>query len=361
MDGNPRTLEPKPIPKKNLGKMKLYLQSKFMQASEGEWEQYQLINHYPGLNLSSSSYMGHGQAKRIKAEDLYPEDFVIAVMGPSGSGKTTFINFATGLQSGFRYSQQYTNEVDIIRLPVPGSSNIVFVDIPGFDDGDKSDADTLKMIGDWLAKTYRRKIMLGGILYFHRISDNRVGGGSLKNLSMFEALCGKTMLQNVILTTTMWDGIDEQIAMMREGQLKEMYWARILEQGSTTKRFLGTKQSAFQVLETLFNTPSDLQPLLIQKEIVDEHMELNETTAGRKLRSDLKEITKKHRGLLRRMRTQLKPTKDGDSGNFMVLKEEYEDLKELTNLVAYNVQQLELPVGQRIARMAATAFGLKFH
>ena len=53
------------------------------------------------------------------------------------------------------------------------------------------------------------------LLYFHRISDNRMAGTLLKNLRMFEELCGKDALKNVILTT-MWDEVDEETGLARE-------------------------------------------------------------------------------------------------------------------------------------------------
>ena len=41
-------------------------------------------------------------------------------------------------------------------------------------------------------------------------------GTPLKNLRMFEELCGKDALKNVILTTTMWDEVDEETGLARE-------------------------------------------------------------------------------------------------------------------------------------------------
>ena len=46
---------------------------------------------------------------------------------------------------------------------------------------------------------------LSGILYLHRITDNRMAGTPLKNLQVFQKLCGRDALGKVYLTTTMWD------------------------------------------------------------------------------------------------------------------------------------------------------------
>ena len=120
-----------------------------------------------------------------------------------------------------------TNNVINVRLSVPEFGDLVFVDTPGFDITHKTDVDILKMVADWLKSTYvfvvnlisycldiylcryEKNILLSGLLYFHRISDNRMASTFLKVLHMFEELCGKKAFHNVILMT-MWDKIDEE-------------------------------------------------------------------------------------------------------------------------------------------------------
>jgi hypothetical protein len=83
---------------------------------------------------------------------------------------------------------------------------------------------------------YQRKITLAGILYFHRISDNRMARSPLKNLRMFQELCGKKALQNVVLVTTMWDEVNEAVGVQMEKELKDKYW-KVIDRGSATARF----------------------------------------------------------------------------------------------------------------------------
>jgi hypothetical protein len=47
-----------------------------------------------------------------------------------------------------------------------------------------------------------------------------MAGTPLKNLRMFEKLCGKNALRNIILITTMWDEVDEALGLQREKQLR---------------------------------------------------------------------------------------------------------------------------------------------
>lgn len=46
------------------------------------------------------------------------------------------------------------------------------------------------MLADWLNRVYQNNVRLAGILYLHRIGDNRLGGTAMKNLRMFKKLCG---------------------------------------------------------------------------------------------------------------------------------------------------------------------------
>ena len=65
-----------------------------------------------------------------------------------------FIHEATGVDTGIGHDlESCTSEIGMIKMSFPGY-NIVFVDTPGFDDTKRPDSDILKMISDWLEKTY---------------------------------------------------------------------------------------------------------------------------------------------------------------------------------------------------------------
>jgi hypothetical protein len=103
-------------------------------------------------------------------------------------------------------------------------SRIVLVDTPGFEDSKKSDEDILRLIGEWLKKTYvelnlqfvtrpnnahacryEKKILLSGIVYVYQINNSRMAAAPHRNLLMFSELTGPRSAKNVVLVTTMWD------------------------------------------------------------------------------------------------------------------------------------------------------------
>ena len=71
-----------------------------------------------------------------------------------------------------------------------GPYSVTLVDTPGFDDNSRSDTEILKLIADWLQRSFDKNMLLSGVLYLYDITENRMGGSSMKNIKMFRKLCG---------------------------------------------------------------------------------------------------------------------------------------------------------------------------
>ena len=84
--------------------------------------------------------------------------------------------------------------------------------------------------------SYNKKKLLSGILYLHRISDNRMAGTRLKSLRVFRKLCGNDSLDKVYLTTTMWDEVESSVGERRLNELKTVYWKTIIDKGAQIAR-----------------------------------------------------------------------------------------------------------------------------
>ncbi|KDR82098.1 hypothetical protein GALMADRAFT_60058 [Galerina marginata CBS 339.88] len=280
-------------------------------------------------------------------------------MGPTGSGKSTFISVATGFGMDIGHSlQSCTTEINLVRLTIDGLAgfSLVLVDTPGFDDTNKSDSDILKMISDWLTQTYEQKILLNGLLYLHRITDNRMAYTPLKNLRMFKELCGHKALQNVILTTTMWEEEDPGVGAEREKDLKDNYWKPMVDRGSVTRRFEKQTQAvAFKVLEPLLEGAVQRHSLLIQDELVELRLKLSETAAGRALYSELEKLVTKQQGVLQRMRSELQ----NDIQDMHTLKQEYKELQKSLNSLFDELRALEVPIGRRLLKTFTSVFQTK--
>ncbi|KAF9484397.1 hypothetical protein BDN70DRAFT_917762 [Pholiota conissans] len=208
------------------------------------------------------------------------EDIVIAVMGPSGTGKSSFINKLLGkdVAQASGGLQSCTEEVRAFGCfhPLRSNQRIIVVDTPGFDDTRTTDFDVLKSIAEWLENTYNKRIKLSGILQFHSIRDSRMRRTPLRNLEMFQRLCGPRALKNVILLTTFWDVESERVGMDRERQLRDIYWEPLIHNGSRIDRYdPPTYERAWEIVDRFPPTPI---ALAIQVEMVDERKKFWETS-----------------------------------------------------------------------------------
>ena len=180
--------------------------------------------------------------------------------------------------------------------------------------------------------SYKNEIRLSGLLFFHRISDNRMAGSPLKHLKMFHNLCGSEALKNVVLVTTMWDQVDEDMGNNHENELTTKYWKSMIELGCHTSRFHNTAESAFDIVSQFQDARCTV---LLQRELVDLHLELAETSAGRTLFAFLVEFIKKIKELLAQIEAKLRQNQNSPNRIFV----EQEKAKTMATLQIANVQR----------------------
>ena len=186
-----------------------------------------------------------------------------------------------------------------------------------------------------------------------------MAGTPLKNLRMFQELCGKNAFHNVILTTTMWDEVNEETGQLREEELKSRYWRSMLDRNSTTNRFLGTRESALHLIEPLIDAANKKSSLLLQQELVDFRNKLPETSAGAKLFSETELLVKQRQELLERIRNAMKHSNQ-DKTSLPALKEEYQKVKTQLDITVNEMRKMRLPLPQRLSRTTRKWFSLKF-
>jgi hypothetical protein len=185
-----------------------------------------------------------------------------------------------------------------------GNTDVTVVDCPGFDDTRRSDSDILEEIANLLALQYILGVKLIGVLYLHRITDNRMQGSARKSLEMFTKLVGDAALPNVVLVTTMWGLVnDKDEANQRYDELREEYWCDMIDKGSLTTQFGGSRASAEGILAQLLGKKEVV--LKVQKELVDQDMKLSETSAGAYLKPGVEDEERESNGRVQELQTKL--------------------------------------------------------
>lgn len=162
----------------------------------------------------------------------------------------------------------------------------------------------------WMSTAYAQDIKLSGILYLHRITDVRVGGTSLRNLTMFKKLCGNDFYPRVFLVTTMWDKVGSNEGEAREKELisKSDFWGTMIGGGACVSRHHGTRDSAMNILRKVIQNRNveASKVLKVQHEMVDDGLRLDQTSAGRLFEAELLKQREKHERQLRDMQEDVK-------------------------------------------------------
>ncbi|KAI9573268.1 kinase-like domain-containing protein [Boletus coccyginus] len=288
----------------------------------------------------------------LDIEDLEIDDIVIAVMGPGGSGKSTFVRLASGRSTqGVGHTlRSFTSHVAAIRYWDQDSGrHVVLVDTPGFDVTFKSDLEILDMISNWLNLSYKQQKLLSGIVYLHRITDNRMVGTPLKNLGVLRKLCGRDTLEKVHLTTTMWDEVNQSVGEGRLEALRRDYWKALIDLGAHIDCCRSDDDSAKNIIRQILDKEASHKALLLQEEMVDLKKELRGTGAGQELYFQLEKLVEKQMALLRRIDKETMAA--SDAGLLAALQTEYNELRIEIDDKLRQMQDLKLSRLRKLLRL----------
>ena len=178
---------------------------------------------------------------------------------------------------------------------------------------------------------------------------------------MLEELCGKNALQKVILTTTMWDEVDQEKGETREAELRSRYWRPMLQRNSTINRFRRTRESAFTVIDPIIDIANTRFSALLQQEMKDMRKKFLSTpqASEQELLSKIEGLLEQREDLLRRIRNEIKRRADDD----MILKplqDEYQKLKINVESTISDLHRLKIPIGKHLAKMTDKFFSGDF-
>ena len=191
---------------------------------------------------------------------------------------------------------------------------------------------------------YKGKVKLSGVIYTHRISDNRMSGSVCKNLDMFGRLCGDNAAQRVRLVTTMWDKVkDTNTAENRVAQLEGNFWKPLIDAGARHKRFENTPKSAWDIVR---DATGESEALLLQEELVDADRRLNETTAGKALYTQFQRLLQEQKDTIKQLSDEAKV--QNDPALAKELEAEYKRIEAQLQKTWEEMEKLKIPFLRRL-------------
>ncbi|KAL7936399.1 hypothetical protein V8C35DRAFT_332760 [Trichoderma chlorosporum] len=183
-----------------------------------------------------------------------------------------------------------TSEVSTFEV-VHQSTRYILVDTPGFDDTDRPDREITDVILNWLKDSFDAGTNLNGVVYLHRIIDPRMTGTALDNTRMFRQLVGEPAFKNVILATTFWEMVPEDVASKREKELRSNrdFWGAMVSKGSRMTRLMNDKKSGLEILEQISRKKIVLEA---QDEMNIQGKSIHDTAAAQELSRQHEEMVK---------------------------------------------------------------------
>ena len=174
---------------------------------------------------------------------------------------------------------------------------------------------------------YENGSKLAGIIYIHRISDERFTGISVRNFKMFRKLCGESTLKNVVIVTNMWGKVEQSVGEAREQELTEIYFKPALDKNAQLARHHNTTRSSHDIIRRIMK--NDPAPLRIQQELVDEGKNIKDTAAGEAVNEELNMLIRRHQAEMSSLREEMRQAlKEKDEETRRELEEETRRIKE---------------------------------
>jgi len=127
-----------------------------------------------------------------------------------------------------------------------------------------------------------------------------MGGISTRNFRIFRKLCGDDSLQSVVIATTMWEGVDEQVGKSREEELatKDDFFKPALDKGAQLVRHSNDLASAQAIVRLFLTSESPSVTLQIQSEL-ENGIDIGETLVGKEVTREIFEQLTRQREEIR--------------------------------------------------------------
>jgi hypothetical protein len=193
------------------------------------------------------------------------------------------------------------------------------IDFPGFDDTHRTDCEVFRDVAGWMTIAYEQNMNLSGIIYLCRITDPRIGGIQMRNLTIFKELFGSKCFSKVTLVSTEWHLIEPTIGVAREQELTstEQFWGSMVKQGSRVAR--DDRDSAMSIVDSIVERQRTIV-LEIQDQMVNKRLRLDETAAGQFMSQELLRQRNKYQQEIRNLQEEMREAihgKDEDYTQFI--------------------------------------------
>jgi len=137
--------------------------------------------------------------------------------------------------------------------------------------------------------------LISGVLYLHRIIDERLYGSSKRGIQLFIRICGLGAMSSVRILTTQWGLLqnwNEGIA--REQQFRRGPWKIMVDHGAVVEQFDGHPEGARKISKSFERaTPRWLR---VQEQMIWEHLFFINTDVGSEVLAEAERLSTRQQG-----------------------------------------------------------------
>ena len=142
----------------------------------------------------------------------------------------------------------------------------------------------------------REEVWVTGVLFLHRITDNKFSPTANRVSNMLKSLCGDDATDHIMLCTTMWDSVSQDKGGDRFEELCNTgVWKEMVSKGASTGQFSSigpnARKEAESIMEELITNARPVE-LAIQDEMINRGRSVAQTGVGQILVEHLREVRK---------------------------------------------------------------------
>jgi len=184
----------------------------------------------------------------------------------------------------------------------------------------------------------RNRIWVTGVLFLHRITDNKFTQTARRISDMLKSLCGAAAMNHLMLCTTMWDKVSQEEGDERLDELCDTgAWKDMIANGASIGLISSVSPTAAADAEAIVNELIlNVQPveLAIQDEMINQGKTVAQTGAGKVLTEHLREAREEAEREMQAIRETMRKENEAITAKanqaLLAQEREVERLKKLT-------------------------------
>ncbi|KAJ5287612.1 hypothetical protein N7478_003298 [Penicillium angulare] len=227
---------------------------------------------------------------------------------------------------------------------------IHLIDTPGFNDPNRSDVETLKVLSSYLGASYANEVRINGILMLQPNDRDNLEPISRHNINKVKAICGFAGYRNFCIVTTMWPRESDlkdnrqtwnQCAFLRNREMGMLraYYGDLQQSEAFSRRFNETgtwnqyeqKAHAQHIMSQLIGLSDGYKPEALQfpREFFQERKILAKSSVGTQVGIQLYKARKAYEEQLAEVTAQMeKAAENEDAENLAELTEVKDEIEE---------------------------------